>query len=335
MSGRLGGVAVDVTDLEIPKAGFSNETIMATVVVEDGPSSRTDDIVLRIEPTSHQLFLAPDALRQAAVMLTLAPHVAVPEVLLTESDPTFFGAPFYVMRRVRGNVTPDIPTWHSRGWATRLDDAERSRLHDNGLRELVALHAIDTSGSEFDLLANPGEGTALECFVGWLHRMYEWCEPVRLHDADILDEAMRFVLDEMPVDSSRSVLWGDARMGNIVFGEDLNVAAMLDWEGASLGPPGFDLAWWAMFDEFLTATIGVSRLGGIPDREGTYLRYRELGGGSARDLPYYDVAAPLMFALINSRLAALLVAQDVSTPEFARSIVSRTTGLIAAALDRW
>jgi hypothetical protein len=36
------------------------------------------------------------------------------------------------------------------------------------------------------------------------------------------------------------------------------VAAMLDWEGAALGPPELDVTWWVMFDEFLCETQGKS-----------------------------------------------------------------------------
>jgi len=338
MTARLGVEQVVVSDLSVPRAGFSNETILATARYSRDGVTSIDEVVLRVEPTSHQLFLVPDALRQAAVMRVLAPHVPVPEVLLTESDPTVLGAPFYVMRRVHGRVTPDIPSWHQKGWATALTDDERGRLHDNGLRALVALHTIDTSSDEFGFLETPGTGSALARFVNQIVTMFEWCEPVRVHDNHVLEEAMSFVRAEMPRDELRAVLWGDARMGNIMFGDgpadSLEVAVLMDWEGATLGPTGFDLAWWAMFDEFLSTTLGVARLGGVPDREGTYRRYSDLGG-TARDLGYYDVMAPLMFALINSRLAALLVENGTSTAEFAKSIVTRVTGLIRQALDRY
>ena len=46
------------------------------------------------------------------------------------------------------------------------------------------------------------------------------------------------------------LLWGDARMGNIMFDDSHAVAAMLDWEVASIGPAGIDVGYWLMMDDF-------------------------------------------------------------------------------------
>ena len=64
----------------------------------------------------------------------------------------------------------------------------------------------------------------------------------------------------------------------MVFADDLSVAAMLDWEGATLGPPEIDVAWWVMFDEFLCEANGLTRLSGVHDRSATLQRYAELAG---------------------------------------------------------
>jgi len=59
--------AVKIVDLAVPKAGFSNETILATAQWRTPLGEIHErEIVLRIEPTRHQLFLAPDALRPSS-----------------------------------------------------------------------------------------------------------------------------------------------------------------------------------------------------------------------------------------------------------------------------
>ena len=70
-------------------------------------------------------------------------------------------------------------------------------------------------------------------------------------------------------DPGEGVVWGDARVGNMCFADDLSVAALFDWEGATTGPPGIDLGWWLMFDRYLCEAQRSQRLDGIPGREQT------------------------------------------------------------------
>ena len=109
LRGRLDAESVTVSDLKVPKAGFSNETIVADVAWSDAAGKHDRAVVVRIEPTAHQLFVEPDALRQAQVMSTLAGHVPVPPIWLTEDDPEVLGAPFFLMERVDGRIPGDVP----------------------------------------------------------------------------------------------------------------------------------------------------------------------------------------------------------------------------------
>lgn len=331
---QLAASTVEVTDLSVPKAGFSNETVLGHARWSSGDGDGQIDFVLRIEPTVHQLFVDPDALRQAQVMSALAGHVPVPRIWLTESDRAAFGAPFFLMERVDGRIPSDVPSWHKRGWATDLEPDQRRRLHDNALAELVRLHSIDTSAERFDFLESARAGTALERYVANIHTFYDWCEPVRRYGSDVIDTALRFVVDEVPADDRRSVVWGDARVGNMVFADDVSVAAMLDWEGAALGPPEIDIAWWVVFDEFLCEGQGLRRLDGVHDRAATLARYEETAGVALRDVGYFEVLAGLQFALINSRLADLLISSGTSAESVASEYVTRATDITKRSLDR-
>lgn len=335
---RLDASSVTVTDLSIPKAGFSNETIIGHASWTGSASAvdgdQTIEFVLRIEPTAHQLFLESDALRQAAVMSALAGHVPVPVVWLTESDRSVLGAPFFLMRRVHGRIPGDVPCWHQKGWTVDLDPTDRTRLHDGALTELVRLHNVDTTAPEFDFLETAGEGTALQRYVQHLATWADWCRPVIRYDAEMIDAALAYVASEMPADDRRGIMWGDARVGNMIFADDLTPAALLDWEGATFGPPELDVTWWVMFDEFLCETQGLTRLEGVPDRQGTFDRYGELAGSRLRDIVYYEVLAGLQLALINSRLADLLISTGKVPEAMGASFVTRVTGMIRRDLAR-
>jgi aminoglycoside phosphotransferase (APT) family kinase protein len=326
---RLDVSSVDVSDLKIPKAGFSNETIMGTARWTDaGAEERERRFVLRIEPSSHQLFQEADAIRQASVMQGLAGHVPVPEVWLTESDPSVFGTPFFLMDHVDGRIPSDFPSWHERGWTTTLEPDERARLYDNGIAAMVQLHRVDWRG-DLAFLEPAGSGSALDRYIEHVERWYEWCAPSRRFGADTIDAAMEHVIANRPDDDGAQVSWGDARPGNIVFADDFSVAAMLDWEGATIGPPGIDVGWWLMFEEFLCEAQGLKRLEGVAGRDETIARYEELSGQPLIAIRYYEIVAGLVFAMINSRLADLLIAGGKVDPDFAASVVTRVTDMVA------
>jgi len=333
LGARLGAQQVTISDLALPKAGFSNETILGRADWTDRDGAHTKEFVLRIQPTGHQLFVTPDAIRQAQVVSSLAGHVPVPNVWLTDADPAVFGAPFYLMERTHGSVPPDVPTFHKRGWVAELPEAQQRTVHENGLRQLVRLHQI-TDLAPFQFLDTPGDGaTALERYVRHIHGWYEWCAPVRVHAPEVIDRAMEYALSEMPNDDTANIVWGDARMGNIMFADDLSVAAMFDWEGATLGPPEIDVAWWVLFDEFLCESRGATRLPGVAGRLEFFDKYEEFSGRSLRNIDYYSVLGGLVLSIINSRLADLLVKSGASEPAVAAKFVTWVTDITTRHLD--
>jgi len=326
----------EIRDLSAPDAGYSGKTVFATVscTAPDG-AERVQELVFRVQVSDQQLFVAPDALRQARVMSALAgrPGVPVPAIRFTETDPQVLGAPFYVMDRVRGRVPGDVPSWHRKGWTVDLTPAERTRLHDNGLAALVALHRVDWQPG-LSFLDPPGAGSALDRYLSQLGRWYEWCAPSRRFGPDVLAAGLRYVLDHRPGDPGEGVVWGDARVGNMCFADDLSVAALFDWESATVGPPGIDLGWWLMFERYLCEAQGLQRLDGVPGREQTIARYQELGGAATPDIEYYELLAAVVMTLITSRLADVLVDTGRVTPDIAAIYPTRAVGLVAESLDR-
>jgi aminoglycoside phosphotransferase (APT) family kinase protein len=325
-----------IQDLSAPGAGYSGKTVFATVSCTDPDGAeRVQELVFRVQVPDQQLFVAPDALRQARVMSALAgrPGVPVPAIRFTETDPQVLGAPFYVMDRVRGRVPGDVPSWHRKGWTVDLTPAERTRLHDNGLAAPVALHRVEW-GPGLSFLDPPGAGSALDRYLGQLGRWYEWCAPSRRFGPEVLSAGLRCVLDHRPGDPGEGVVWGDARVGNMCFADDLSVAALFDWESATIGPPGIDLGWWLMFERYLCEAQGLQRLDGVPGRERTIARYQELGGAAIPDIEYYELLAAVVMTLITSRLADVLVDTGRVTPDIAAIYPTRAVGLVAESLDR-
>jgi aminoglycoside phosphotransferase (APT) family kinase protein len=321
--------SVNVGDLRMPKAGYSNETVLGRAgwTQADGTGC-TRQFVLRVQPTDHQVFVEPDAIRQAQVMQHLAGLVPVPGVWLTEPDSSVLGAPFYLMDLVEGRVPSDLPSWHKRGWTAELSPRERGQLYDNALASLATLHGIDWSAT-LAFLEPPGAGTPLDRYLAHVAHWHEWCKPVLRFDTDVIDVALERVLSTRPSMDRTGVVWGDARVGNVVFADDMSVAAMLDWEGATVGPPEIDVGWWLMFEEFLCEAQGLPRLEGVRDREATIERYEELVRRPLVNIRYFEILAGLVFALINSRIADLLIKSGQVAPSVASEYVTRVTSMTA------
>ncbi|MCM3922160.1 phosphotransferase family protein [Frankia sp. AiPs1] len=333
---RHGAADVEISPLTSPKAGYSNETLYLHLAwtPPDGPR-RGEDLVLRIEPTGHQLFVTPDAVRQARIMQALAPHpgVPVPTIWYIEPDPTVLGSPFYLMGRVEGRVPGDVPSWHAEGWTVELSPAQRSVMHDNALASLVALHRIDVRDG-FDFLTPAGTGTALDRYLAGLRDWHTWAQPSLRWEPETVAAAVDHLLRERPDDPAAGIVWGDARVGNISFGPEESVQAMFDWETATVGPPGIDLGWWLMFEDFLCEAQRLTRLEGVPDRAAIIARYQELSGRPVEHIDYYELLAATVMTLINSRLGVLLMTSGGLPERVASAYARRTIRMIRRGLDR-
>lgn len=304
-----------LSSLTAPDAGYSGMTAFFTTSwTADGHEAR-HDLVLRMQSQVHQVFVAPDAIRQADVMRQLGRHpgVTTPEVVLAEPDPAVLGAPFYLMRRVDGRVPSDVPSWHKRGWTTELTEAERALLYDNALRSLVAVHAVNTA-EDLSFLRGPeapADRTALQRYLDDLLAWHAWCADDLAVGADLIQRALDVLVTTCPTTSAEGVVWGDARVGNICFAEDLSVAALFDWEGATTGPPDIDVGWWLMFECYLCESLGFTRQPGTPGDAEILRRYEELGGKLTGDIGYYCLLAAVVMSLITNRLATLLIADGL------------------------
>jgi len=324
--------SMEISDLSAPDAGYSGKTAFFTASWTDPQHQHhSDDLVLRLQAKDHQLFTTPDAPRQAEVMRRLGRHgIAVPQIVGVETDPSILGAPFYVMRRVHGRTPSDVPSWHKRGWTAELTAADRELLCDNGLRALVAVHQVDDPGDLAFLRADgPAGSTALQRYLHTLQGWYEWAKDDLKVGADTLARALRVILDQAPRTDAETVVWGDARVGNMSFADDLSVAALFDWETATTGPPDIDLGWWLMFETFLCESLGFARPPGVPTDDEFVRRYREFGGMLTGDIIYYQLVAAFVLSLINNRLALLLVRDGLdaatarSYPQSAVDLVER------------
>jgi aminoglycoside phosphotransferase (APT) family kinase protein len=325
----LGSDEIAVTECSAATQGISSETIFVDV---EGSVPGATELVVRIQPSAEQqVYMDADVLLQAAAMRAVAGHAPVPEVRWEETDPEPLGSPFFVMDRVSGRVPSTTPTFHAGGWVADLPPDERLRLATNGLEALAAINRV--GGEAVAGLQAAGAGApGLERNLDWVRRWHEWAAAGQ-SDA-LINEALAYVAENAPATDETFVSWGDCRPGNMIFGDDLEVAAVLDWEMVTLGPPEMDLGWWLMMDRWATEGFGTGPLEGWPARAESIGIYERAIGRAVRDIEYYEILAATRYAIIVVRSTNLMIAAGAIPPETTMGTNNPVTQLLAGYMGR-
>jgi aminoglycoside phosphotransferase (APT) family kinase protein len=335
LSGRLSNATeVSVPAVDLPAArGFSTEKLLFDAVWRDGVEERRQRFVARVASGGYQLYPSSRLEEQFRLMriLALQTDVPVPEALWFEPGTGVLGAPFLVMSYVDGRVPPDFPSYHRQGWLAELRPPERAGVWWAGVDALRRVHRLDTAALGLDFIGQPNFGPA------GLTQQLNYYEHHLGHfscaDAPVALTALAWLRANQPQEPDRpGLVWGDARIGNIIFGPAGGVAAVLDWEMATLGPPEMDLGWFLYLDRNLSEGIGTPRLAGLPGRAETIERYRTLSGREVTDPDYYEVFAGFRLMLITARLTELVIAHGMVPPGQDFPLGRNTTNLLAATL---
>jgi len=290
--------------------------------------------IVRREPRAKQLMQKPDVAREYAIMRGVEADgkVPVPPMIAVEPAEDVIGAPFFVMGEVSGFVPMGRPSLHLAGPLPGLEADFRARMWRSAMQALVDIHAIDWRTRQPFLLPQlAGEG-ALARHIDLLARWYEWTVQGRAYE--VTDKALAYLIaerhrfdDEPPV-----LLWGDARVGNVMFRDDGGVAAVLDWEFATVGPAGMDLGHWMAMEEFQSEAIGVSRLPGWPTAAQTVSNYEEMAGRRIADIDYFVIMSSFFIAVTLIRQADLGVAAGRFPADTRMGHDNSTTQMIAQRL---
>jgi aminoglycoside phosphotransferase (APT) family kinase protein len=325
-----------MSPLVSPKtSGFSNETLLCDVRwIEDG-ERRQEPLVVRIQPIGYQVFPEYDLGLQFRTMERLAAtDVPVPRVLwLEEQDEGIFGAPFYVMRKVEGRVPTDNPPYHMGGWLHDVTPEERRAIWLASFDCMARIHRLDVDAMGMGSLRRPELGAnGLDQELAYYRRYLEWASAGR--EQPVIEAALEWLEKNRPSGEPDGLVWGDARMGNIIF-DGTDPVAVLDWEMVTVGSPEKDVAWAIFVDRHHSEGLGVPRLPGFPSHEETLAFYADRSGHEVRNLHYYQVFAGFRFGVIMLRIAQQMAHYEVMSPEQSRGfeLNNIVTQLTAKLLD--
>lgn len=336
---------LDATDVEVGPiekpglTGFSNETLLFDLTyTPKGRRPRTEGLVVRTRPTAHTVFLESDFETQYRVLDTLGVRTDVPVPVMRgfESDPSVLGSEFFVMERLDGCRVPgDAPPYTAEGWVTELAPEERTTMVHSGLDALVKIHSLDWHRLGFDDLSKPRYGTVgFAQQFAYYEQSFAWAAEGRPEEHPIVATALEWCRERAPqIDPEITLCWGDARMGNQLFGPDCTVQAVVDWEMVTLADPMMDLGWWIFLDRHSHEGMGATRLPGFPTREEQVAYYEQRSGRRVRDLEFYEVFAGLRFGVVMMRLATLLREFELLPAESDMAQNNSVTQNLAVLLD--
>lgn len=245
--------------------------------------------VLRRPPLRARAEVCATIVREATVLTALAGS-AVPHPALIASciDEQVLGAPFYLMVPVDGfNASAGpLPAPHAD------QPALRRRMGFSMVDALLRLGELEPSAAGLGSFGKP-DGFLRRQVGRWSGQLAHyrvhagWPGPSSLPDVAAV---AAWLEANLPAQSRSGILHGDFHLANVMFRPDSGeVAALIDWELATVGDPLLDLGWlvatWPDASGQGAGTIRVAPWDGFATAAELVEHYR---AGSARDLAALD-----------------------------------------------
>ncbi|MBU6246007.1 MAG: phosphotransferase family protein [Actinomycetales bacterium] len=257
--------------------------------------------IVRRPPLGHVLATAHDMAREYRVMSALqGTGVPVPRMIVLCEDPSVVGAPCYLMEHVDGRA-------YRRAEELREIGPERTgQIARNMVDTLLMLHEVDPGSIGLADFGRPER--FLERQVRRWKQQLEASQTRALPRADLLHARLA---DSIPAETAAAIVHGDYRLDNLLVGDgdqedadqDDAIAAVVDWEMATIGDPLTDVA--LLYVYMRLARIGVGNAiadamcaPGFLTADQALARYAERSPRDTTAMPFYLGLAFFKLAVI-------------------------------------
>jgi len=257
-----------------------------TYEVSDG----TRSWVVRRPPLGHVLATAHDMAREYRVITALRDtSVPVPYSYALCVDPEVLGAPFYVMSAVDGVAYRTADQLAAVG-------PDRARVIAGRMVDTLALlHSVVPAEVGLADFGRP-EGFLARQVRRWKKQL----DASRSRPLAGIDELHLLLAANTPDETAATIVHGDYRLDNVLVGPDDQVAAVLDWEMATLGDPLTDVGLLIVYQRMDRLGEGpmASDAPGYPAEGEILSRYAASSGRDLSDLGFYIALASFKSAVI-------------------------------------
>jgi len=263
---------VGISDIADIAGGLSNHMYSFRLEYDEGTGRHSENLILRASRDKGQLR------REFQALQKLYPtSIPVPKVYdMGEEIPGFS---FIIMEKIEGRTMSDA--------LGSMTEAEKTELLKQFSRILADINTLDWRSIGFDFLDSPeGEyGYINSCLSG----LREWCKGKGLG----LDQVLDWLEANKPPSDHYVLLHGDFHMGNVLVNKG-EIAAIVDWEGVSIGDAAHDVCWPPLFfraidpsDEW-RSNVTETFLG----------HYREITGRESQNFDFYLIVKATFFLVM-------------------------------------
>jgi len=253
---------------------------------------------LRRPPRGPLLPTAHDVMREYRVLNALQnTAVPVPRVYAGCDDPSYIGAPFYLMEYMRG----DVIRADGKNFATT---PERRRAVSQGMIDLlVALQNVDWRAAGLEGFGRP-DGylpRQLKRWVDQLERTIPHTRPL-----PVMNQVRDWLQAHIPESPPATIVHGDYKLDNVMWNpsDPPKPIAIFDWEMSTIGDPLADLGWLCSYwpDPGDPPTSGsmstMAPEAGYLTRREMLERYEAKTGRRMTSFPFYQAFAIFKLAII-------------------------------------
>jgi aminoglycoside phosphotransferase (APT) family kinase protein len=257
-----------------------------TYEVTDG----TKSWVVRRPPLGHVLATAHDMRREYQVITALRDtDVPVPPAYALCSDADVLGAPFYVMAKVDGIA------YRTAEQIAPLGPARVQAIAERMIDTLALLHAVDPGAVGLGEFGRP-EGFLARQVRRWKKQL----DASRSRPVAGIDELHALLAADPPDGGDATIVHGDYRLDNILVDANDQLAAIVDWEMATLADPLTDVGLLIVYQRMDRLGEGpmASDAPGYPSEAEVLAGYAERSGRDLSGLGFYIALASFKLAVI-------------------------------------
>jgi len=179
------------------------------------------------------------------------------------------------------------------------------RLSEAAVDGLAELHAVRFAAAGLGDLGHP-QGYVERQVTGWHER---W-RNARTDDVPDIDRSFSWLAGHLPAETGAALIHNDYKYDNLVFAPDLSrIAAVLDWEMATIGDPlmdlGSSLGYWLDPDDdpaMRSLPAGPTTVPGNLTRAEVARRYAGRSGRDVSEILFYYVYGLLKISVIAQQI---------------------------------
>jgi aminoglycoside phosphotransferase (APT) family kinase protein len=246
--------------------------------------------VVRRPPLGHVLATAHDMRREYQVITALRDtRVPVPLSYALCTDPQVLGAPFYVMSKVDG--TP----YRTAEQIAEIGPVRTRAIAERMIDTLALLHAVVPAKVGLAEFGRPDGFLARQ-----VRRWKQQLDASRSRPVAGIDELHLLLAADPPDGSEPAIVHGDYRLDNVLVDADDQIAAVVDWEMATLGDPLTDVGLLIVYQRMDRLGEGpmASSAPGYPAEEEVLALYADRSGRDLSDLGFYIGLASFKLAVV-------------------------------------